>query len=69
MNANPYTYVLVSKQLPEALTLFENGAPTLVNIPVNTGAPGADTVGRHLPGLRARGELADAGHQPGRLDL
>jgi peptidoglycan hydrolase-like protein with peptidoglycan-binding domain len=49
VNANPYSYVFVSKQLPEALTLFENGAPTLVNIPVNTGAPGADTVDGTYP--------------------
>ena len=49
VNANPYTYVFVSKQLPEALTLFENGAPKLVNIPVNTGAPGADTVDGTYP--------------------
>ncbi len=49
LNANPYTYVFVSKQLPEALTLFENGAPKLVNILVNTGAPGADTVDGTYP--------------------
>ena len=28
-NANPYDYVLVSKQLPENLTLYENGAPVM----------------------------------------
>ncbi|HLM96366.1 MAG TPA: L,D-transpeptidase family protein [Acidimicrobiales bacterium] len=49
LNAEPYTYVLVSKQLPESLTLFENGAPVLVDIPVNTGAPGADTVDGTFP--------------------
>jgi peptidoglycan hydrolase-like protein with peptidoglycan-binding domain len=49
VNANPYTYVFVSKQLPEALTLFENGVPKLVNIPVNTGAPGADTLDGTYP--------------------
>jgi peptidoglycan hydrolase-like protein with peptidoglycan-binding domain len=49
VNANPYTYVLVSKQLPETLTLFENGAPLLVNVPVNTGAPGADTIDGTYP--------------------
>jgi peptidoglycan hydrolase-like protein with peptidoglycan-binding domain len=48
-NGVPYTYVFVSKQLPEALTLFENGAPTLVNIAVNTGAPGADTADGTYP--------------------
>ncbi len=49
VNANPYTYVFVSKQLPQALTLFENGAPAIVNVPVNTGAPGADTVDGTYP--------------------
>jgi peptidoglycan hydrolase-like protein with peptidoglycan-binding domain len=49
VNADPYTYVIVSKQLPEAMTLFDNGAPLLVNIPVNTGSPGADTVDGTYP--------------------
>jgi lipoprotein-anchoring transpeptidase ErfK/SrfK len=48
-DANPYTYVVVSKQLPQALTLYENGAPALAAIPVNTGAPGADTVDGTYP--------------------
>jgi peptidoglycan hydrolase-like protein with peptidoglycan-binding domain len=44
--ANPaaYNYVLVSKTLPENLTLYSNGNPLFTNILVNTGAPGADTV-------------------------
>jgi peptidoglycan hydrolase-like protein with peptidoglycan-binding domain len=45
----PYTYVLVSKQLPESLTLYENGAPTITGVAVNTGAPGADTVDGTYP--------------------
>jgi peptidoglycan hydrolase-like protein with peptidoglycan-binding domain len=49
VNANPYTYVFVSKQLPEALTLYENGGPVMVNVAVNTGAPGADTVDGTYP--------------------
>jgi lipoprotein-anchoring transpeptidase ErfK/SrfK len=49
MNGYPYTYVSVSKQLPEALTLFENGVPTIVNTPVNTGVPGADTADGTFP--------------------
>ncbi len=49
VDADPYTYVFVSKALPEALTVFENGAPVLTNIPVNTGAPGADTVDGTFP--------------------
>jgi peptidoglycan hydrolase-like protein with peptidoglycan-binding domain len=49
VDANAYTYVLVNKQLPENLTLYENGAPVLADIPVNTGAPGADTVDGTYP--------------------
>ena len=48
-NANSYNYVLVSKVLPENLTLYENGAPTMTGIAVNTGAPGADTVDGTYP--------------------
>jgi lipoprotein-anchoring transpeptidase ErfK/SrfK len=48
-NAAPYTYVLVSKVLPENLTLYNNGAPQYTNIPVNTGAPGADTTDGTYP--------------------
>jgi peptidoglycan hydrolase-like protein with peptidoglycan-binding domain len=48
-DARPYSYVLVSKQLPETLTLYENGAPTMTGIAVNTGAPGADTVDGTYP--------------------
>jgi lipoprotein-anchoring transpeptidase ErfK/SrfK len=44
VDATPYVYVLVNKTLPENLTLWYNGAPEYVDIPVNTGAPGADTV-------------------------
>ena len=43
VNTAPYTYVLVSKTLPENLTLYDNGTPTYSNIPVNTGLHGADT--------------------------
>ncbi|MGH9046830.1 MAG: L,D-transpeptidase family protein [Acidimicrobiales bacterium] len=39
----PYTYVYVSKVLPENLTIWVNGAPMFQGVPVNTGAPGADT--------------------------
>jgi lipoprotein-anchoring transpeptidase ErfK/SrfK len=49
VNANAYNYVFVSKQSPEAMTVFSNGAPVLVNIAVNTGAPGADTVDGTYP--------------------
>ena len=43
-SATPYVYVLVNKALPQNLTLWNNGTAQLVGIPVNTGAPGADTV-------------------------
>jgi lipoprotein-anchoring transpeptidase ErfK/SrfK len=39
----PYTYVLVSKVQPENLTLYNNGVAQYSGVPVNTGAPGADT--------------------------
>jgi len=39
----PYVYVSVSKVLPESLTLYNNGTAQFVGVPVNTGAPGADT--------------------------
>ncbi len=42
-DATPYVYVLVNKALPQNLTLWNNGAAQYVGIPVNTGAPGADT--------------------------
>ena len=48
-NTVPYTYVLVSKQLPETLTLYDNGAPSIAGVAVNTGAPGADTVDGTYP--------------------
>lgn len=48
-DAVPYSYVLVSKQLPETLTLYDNGAPTITGVSVNTGAPGADTVDGTYP--------------------
>ncbi len=65
VNAEPYTYVFVSKQLPEAMTLFENGAPVIVNVAVNTGAPGADTadgtypVFEHVTSSRMQGTNPD----------
>jgi lipoprotein-anchoring transpeptidase ErfK/SrfK len=43
-NATPYVYVLVNKALPQNLTLWNNGTAQYAGIPVNTGAPGADTV-------------------------
>ena len=39
----PYTYVEVTKTLPEHLTAWVNGALQFANIPVNTGVPGATT--------------------------
>jgi peptidoglycan hydrolase-like protein with peptidoglycan-binding domain len=49
VDVDPYTYAVVSKQLPQSLTLFENGDAALPNIPVNTGALGADTVDGTFP--------------------
>ncbi len=61
----PYTDVLVSKQVPQTLTLYENGAPVLSGVAVNTGAPGADTadgtfpVFEHIPSSRMKGTNPD----------
>jgi peptidoglycan hydrolase-like protein with peptidoglycan-binding domain len=49
VDSAPYTYVLVSKVLPENLTLYNNGVAQYTGIPVNTGAPGADTVDGTYP--------------------
>jgi peptidoglycan hydrolase-like protein with peptidoglycan-binding domain len=49
VNADPYTYAFVTKQLPETLTLYANGSPALPAILVNTGAPGADTADGTYP--------------------
>jgi lipoprotein-anchoring transpeptidase ErfK/SrfK len=42
-SATPYVYVLVNKVVPQNLTLWNNGVAQYVGIPVNSGAPGADT--------------------------
>ena len=42
-DATPYVYVLVNKALPQSLTLWNNGTAQYAGIPINSGAPGADT--------------------------
>ena len=42
-DATPYVYVLVNKVIPQNLTLWNNGVAEYVGIPINSGAPGADT--------------------------
>jgi lipoprotein-anchoring transpeptidase ErfK/SrfK len=65
VDADAYTYVSVSKQLPENLTVFENGFPVIFATPVNTGAPGADTtdgtyaVFEHVVSSRMQGTNPD----------
>ena len=44
VDTTPYVFVLVNKVVPQGLTLWNNGAAQYTGIPVNTGAPGADTV-------------------------
>ena len=44
----PYVYVLVSKQLPETLTLYENGAPDHGRRRRQHRRPGGRHRGRHL---------------------
>jgi len=43
VSATPYVYVLVNKVVPQTATLWNNGT-VQYTVPVNTGAPGADTV-------------------------
>jgi len=65
VNANPYVYVVVSKTVPQNLTLYNNGVAQFTNIPVNTGAPGADTadgtypVFEHVPSSEMKGTNPD----------
>ena len=65
VTAAPYVDVLVSKQIPETLTLYENGTPVMSGIAVNTGAPGADTadgtfaVFEHVTSSRMQGTNPD----------
>ena len=68
VDAISYNYAFVTKQLPENLTVYVNGAPQLANIPVNTGAPGADTtdgtypVFEHVTSSRMVGTNPDGSH-------
>jgi peptidoglycan hydrolase-like protein with peptidoglycan-binding domain len=63
--AEPYVNVMVSKQVPQTLTLYTNGSPLLAGQAVNTGARGADTaagtfpVFEHIPSSRMRGTNPD----------
>ena len=41
-SATPYVYVLVNKAVPQNLTLWNNGVAQYT-VPINSGAPGADT--------------------------
>ncbi|MBV8462614.1 MAG: Ig-like domain-containing protein, partial [Acidimicrobiales bacterium] len=65
---HPYNNVLVSKQLPENLTVYSDGVPVLPDVPVNTGAPGADTVDgtypvfEHVTSSRMTGTNPDGSH-------
>ena len=49
MDRSPYTSVLVSKTLPEHLTLWDNGRVRFANVPVNTGLAGAQTTNGTYP--------------------
>ncbi|HWD08993.1 MAG TPA: L,D-transpeptidase family protein [Actinomycetota bacterium] len=63
-----YNYVLVSKTLPQNLTLYEDGSPAYTNVPVNTGVPKAPTVDgtfpvfEHLTSSRMVGTNPDGTH-------
>ncbi|MHB1534488.1 MAG: L,D-transpeptidase family protein [Acidimicrobiales bacterium] len=44
----PYDYLMVSKNLPETLTVWQNGS-VVYTTPANTGVPGADTAAGTFP--------------------
>ncbi len=48
VNPNPYNYVLVSKALPETVTVYSNGAP-VYSTRANTGVAAAPTVSGTFP--------------------
>jgi peptidoglycan hydrolase-like protein with peptidoglycan-binding domain len=62
-----YSYVYVSETLPESVTLWHNGH-TVLNVPANTGIPGAETelgtfpVFEHLEETTMSGENPDGSH-------
>ena len=66
VNADPYTYVFVSKQLPESLTLYENGAPKFVGHPGEHRRPGADTTDGTYPVFEHVVSSRMQGTNPGR---
>lgn len=63
-----YTYVLVTKVLPQHLTAWVNGALAFKDIPVNTGVPGATTldgtfqVFEHVPFSDMKGTNVTGSH-------
>ncbi len=65
VDPSPYTYVLVSKSLPETLALYVDGNPQYQGILVNTGVHGADTpdgtypVFEHVVASRMKGTNPD----------
>ena len=69
VTAAPYVDVLVSKQIPETLTLYENGTPGDVRRRRQHGRAGCGHGRRDVRRVRARDQLADAGHQSGRVHL
>ena len=62
----PYTYVLVSKVLPENLTLYNDGAAQYTQHPGEHRRARRRHDGRHLPRLRARHRLGHEGDEPRR---
>ena len=68
VSGTPYVYVLVNKVQPENLTLWSDGAPKDVGIPVNTGLSGADTtdgtygVFEHVRYSEMKGTNPDGSH-------
>jgi peptidoglycan hydrolase-like protein with peptidoglycan-binding domain len=67
-DTTPYVYVLVSKVIPENLTLWNNGVAQFSGVPVNTGLHGADTtdgtyaVFEHVTASEMKGTNPDGSH-------
>jgi hypothetical protein len=68
VNADPYDLRAGVQAAAGDLTLYENGVPAMAGVPVNTGAPGADTVDgtypvfEHVTSSRMQGTNPDGSH-------
>ncbi len=65
---NPYSYVYVSENLPETLTLWENGSVVLTAAGQHRHTRGSHSA-RHVPHLRALHQQLDERYQSGRFEV